>query len=158
MSRLRRIEQQDRIFFVTSNLARGAASLSETERDLVLNSLAGTRKAQGFLLFGYVVMLDHVHAVLAIISGSLSDSMHRWKSSAASSIQKTRGKRGPLWQARYFDFICRRTRDVGNKLGYIHDNPVVAGLVRHADEWRWSSAGFYSKTREAWAHRIPPSH
>jgi hypothetical protein len=29
MSRLRRIEQQDRIFFVTSNLARGAANLPQ---------------------------------------------------------------------------------------------------------------------------------
>lgn len=145
MSRLRRIEQQDRIFFVTSNLARGAASFSETEGDLVLDSLAETRKAQDFLLFGYVVMPDHVHAVVAVISGSLSDIMHQWKRSSASSIQKARGKRGPLWQARYFDFICRRTRDVGNKLEYIHQNPVVAGLVSGAEEWRWSSVGFYSK-------------
>ena len=71
MSRLRRIEQQDRIFFVTSNLARGVPNLSETERDLVLNSLGETRTAHKFLLFGYVVMPDHVHAVLAVISGSL---------------------------------------------------------------------------------------
>ena len=147
MSRLRRIAQQDRIFFVTSNLARSEASLSAIERDLVLNSLGETRTTHKFFLFGYVVMPDHVHAVLAVISGSLANIMHRWKSSAARSIQKARGKPGPLWQARYFDFICRRTRDVGNKLDYIHQNPVVAGLVSRADEWRWSSAGFYSKTR-----------
>ena len=147
MSRLRRIAQQDRIFFVTSNLARGALNLSERERDLVLNLLAETRSAHGFLLLGYVVMPDHVHALLAIVSGSLSDIMHQWKRTSASSIQKTRGKQGPLWQSRYFDFICRRTRDVGNKLDYIHQNPVVAQLVNHADEWRWSSAAFYSKLR-----------
>jgi REP element-mobilizing transposase RayT len=146
MSCLRRIEQQDRIFFVTSNLARGAPNLSPTERELALNSLSETRTTQGFVLFGYVVMPDHVHALFAVISGSLPDIMHRWKRSSAHSIQKARGKRGPLWQARYFDFICRRTRDVANKLDYIHQNPVVAGLVNHADEWRWSSAGFYSKT------------
>jgi putative transposase len=145
MSRLRRIEQQDRIFFVTSNLARGTANLSQTERDLVLNALAETRITHRFLLFGYVIMPEHVHAVLAVISGSLSGVMHQWKRSSASSIQKARGERGPLWQARYFDFICRRTRDVGNKLEYIHQNPVVAGLVRCADEWRWTSVGFYSK-------------
>jgi REP element-mobilizing transposase RayT len=91
MSRLRRIAQQDRIFFVTSNLARSAANLSAIERDLVLNSLNETRTAHGFLLFGYVVMPDHVHAVLAIISGSLADVMHRWKGSSARSIQKGRG-------------------------------------------------------------------
>jgi putative transposase len=150
MSRLRRLEQQDRIFFVTSNLAKGTASLAERERDLVLASLAQTRTAHGFLLFGYVVMPDHVHAVLAVTRGSLSDIMHEWKRTSASSIQKARRNRGPSWQARYFDFICRRTRDVGNKLEYIHQNPVVAGLVSRADQWRWSSVGFYSKTH------VPP--
>ena len=146
MSRLRRLEQQDRIFFVTTNLAREAENLSETERYLVLTSLAETRASHGFLLFGYVVMPDHVHALLAVISGSVSGIMHQWKRSSAQLLQKARGMRGPLWQARYFDFICRRTRDVANKLDYIHDNPVKAGLVRHRDEWCWSSAGFYSKT------------
>jgi putative transposase len=146
MSRLRRIEQQDRIFFVTSNLARGVPSFSETERDLVLSLLAEARTAHGFLLFGCVVMPDHVHALFAVVSSPLADIMHRWKRDSAHSIQKTRGKRKPLWQARYFDFICRRTRDVGNKLEYIHQNPVMAGLVSRADEWRWSSAAFYLKT------------
>jgi hypothetical protein len=61
------------------------------------------------------------------------------------SFKRLGCKQGPLWQARYFDFTCRRTRDIANKLDYIHDNPVKAGLVRHAGEWRWSSAGFYSK-------------
>ena len=147
VSRLRRIEQQDRIFFVTSNLARGAADLSPIERDLVLNSLSETRTTHGFLLFGYVVMPDHIHALFAVIASSLAEIMHQWKASTARSVQKLRGKHGPLWQARYFDFICRRTRDVANKLDYIHENPVMAGLVSRADEWRWSSAGFYAKTR-----------
>ena len=150
MSRLRRIEQQDRIFFVTSNLTRATANLSEQERDLVLVSLAETRTVQRFLLLGYVVMPDHVHVLLAVIAGSVSDIMHAWKRSAARSIQNARGKTGPLWQARFFDFICRRTRDVTNKLDYIHQNPVVAHLVSRADEWRWSSAGFYSKRACRW--------
>jgi putative transposase len=146
MSRLRRIEQQDRIFFVTFNLASGLSTLSEKERNLLSVSLAETRSARNFLLLGYVVMPDHVHALLAIIDGSLSDTMHAWKCSYARSIQTARSKRGAIWQARYFDFICRRTRDVTNKLDYIHQNPVVAGLVSRPEDWRWSSAAFYSRT------------
>jgi putative transposase len=145
MSRLRRIEQQDRVFFVTSNVARGAPNLSESERDLVLGSLDQTRTAQPFLLFGYVVMPDHVHALFGVLAGSVSNIMHAWKRTSAESIQKARGKHGAIWQARYFDFICRRRRDIANKLDYIHQNPVVAEFVSRAYEWRWSSAGFYSK-------------
>ena len=146
MSRLRRIERTDRIFFVTTNLAKGVPSLSPIERDVVLRALGETRSTDKFLLLGYVVMPDHAHAILAVLCGSLVDIMHRWKFKAARAIQRARGKHGPLWQARYFDFICRRTRDVANKLDYIHENPVVAGLVGRPDEWRWSSDGFYAKT------------
>src|SRR5258708_2852823 len=49
-------------------------------------------------------------------------------------------------QARYFDFICRHSRDVSDKLRYIHENPAVAGLVSPDAEWRWSSAAYYSRT------------
>ena len=56
-----------------------------------------------------------------------------------------RGSRGPIWQARYFDFILRRVRDFWDKLEYIHQNPVEAGLVKRAGEWHWSSAAQYAK-------------
>jgi REP-associated tyrosine transposase len=145
MSRLRRIEHQDRIFFVTTNVAKGVPPLSPSERDLVLGWLGEGRVTHKFLLLGYVVMPDHVHILLASVIASLPRIMHQWKFKTAHTIQKARGKHGSLWQARYFDFICRRTRDVSNKLEYIHQNPVTRCLVSRADEWPWSSAGYYFK-------------
>jgi REP element-mobilizing transposase RayT len=64
MTRLRRIEDRDRIFFVTFNLGRGIQALSDAERDLILNTLAELRGPDDFALFGYVVMLEHVHLLL----------------------------------------------------------------------------------------------
>lgn len=49
MSRLRRIEHQDRMFFVTTNVARGVPPLSCVERDLVLRQLDEVRGANRFL-------------------------------------------------------------------------------------------------------------
>jgi putative transposase len=144
MSRLRRIADTDRIFFVTTNLDPGVANLSPAERDIVLDWLAKVRARYEFLLLGYVVMPDHVHILLAVILSSLPEIVRGWKSHTARVIQRDRGKSGSLWQARYFDFICRRTRDVSNKLEYIHDNPVKAGLARRPSDWRWSSAAFYA--------------
>ena len=147
MTKLRRIEHRDRIFFITTNLAPGVPSLSPSERDLVLHWLGEIRIAHKFLLLGYVIMLEHAHVLLASMAESLPSTMHQWKFKTGHAIQKSRGKSGPLWQARYFDFICRRARDVSNKLEYIHENPVTAGLVGRPDEWRWSSAAHYSKTQ-----------
>ena len=72
--------------------------------------------------------------------------MHALKRLAAEDLRRTRGNCGPIWQARYFDFVLRRVHDFWDKLEYIHQNPVTSGLVKSADQWRWSSAAQYAKS------------
>jgi len=139
MSRLRRIESCDRIFFVTTNLFKGVPPLSPEERSLLLDVLGAQRAAQRFLLLGYVVMPDHAHLLTACLSVTIQSLMHQWKFKTGYAIQQRRGVHGRFWQPRYFDFICRRGREVSDKLRYIHENPVAAGLVADAACWRWSS-------------------
>jgi putative transposase len=146
MSRLRRIADQDRIFFITTNLLKDCSPLIPAERDLLLSLLGDVRTCSPFILLGYVVMPTHAHLLLAVQSTSISHLMHQWKFKTGHRIQQLRGTQGPFWQPRYFDFICRHARDVSNKLDYIHQNPVQAGFVRQPDEWPWSSAAFYSKS------------
>jgi REP-associated tyrosine transposase len=145
VTRLRRIEDRDRIFFVTFNLERGVPALSDAEHDLVLNVLGQLRGPDDFALFGYVIMHDHVHLLLWPRSISLVRIMRDLKSKTGFALAQHRNTRGPIWQRSYFDFICRRTRDFGQKLEYIHQNPVAAGLVKHARDWRWSSYSHYAK-------------
>ena len=144
MSRLRRIEDTDRIFFVTTNLDPRAVPLAPCECDVILDWLGKVRDRYRFLLLGYVVMPDHAHVLLAVLQGSLQKIMHGWKWNSAHVIQKIRNKNGRLWQPRYFDFVCRRACDVSSKLEYIHNNPVDAGLIKPPSAWWWSSAGFYN--------------
>ena len=37
-------------------------------------------------------------------------------------------------------------RTLGAMIDYLHQNPVRRGLVPHAADWRWSSAGWYEGT------------
>ena len=145
MSRLRRIAGVDRVFFVTTNLLPAVPNLADPERDIVLQALDTARKRCGFLLLGYVIMPNHAHCVLSTETVPLPEIMHTWKTTSAYAIREIRGH-GRLWQKRYFDFICRRRRDVGRKLEYIHANPVTAGFVRRPDAWRWSSAAYYLRS------------
>jgi putative transposase len=149
MSRLRRIANRDRIFFVTTNLARAVPALSPGERDLVLNQLKRQHEQGDFLLFGYVVMPAHLHLLLMPQGRGLTESMHALKRVSAEKLLRRRGCAGPVWQARYFDFILRRVHEFWQKLEYIHDNPVAAGLAVQADQWRWSSAGCYMRSGRA---------
>src|SRR5262244_639256 len=102
MSRLRRIADRDRIFFVTTNLLKSVRPLSEKERDLLLELLGVLRGAHDFLLLGYVVMPDHVHLLVACRSMPIAGLMHQLKFKAGYAIQKSRGIHGRLWQPRYF--------------------------------------------------------
>ncbi len=143
MTRLRRIEDRDRFFFVTTNLGRGTARLTSTECDLVLGTLAGQRKSAEFFLFGYVVMPTHVHLLLYPHNKDLVQITRNLKSKTGFEISRARRVPGPIWQERYFDTIIRHVRNFWQKLEYIHRNPVEAGLVENPEDWRWSSYRHY---------------
>jgi putative transposase len=145
VTRLRRIADRDRIFFITARLGRGVAPLSSTERDIVEEYVFGERAARTFLLFGYVVMPDHLHLLMTPLHVGLQNGMHRLKMRTGRRVRTIRGEHGPFWQPRYFDFILRRAGDFWDKLQYIHQNPVEAKLVTSPEEWPWSSAAHYAK-------------
>jgi REP element-mobilizing transposase RayT len=55
-------------------------------------------------------------------------------------------RRGPLWQQRFYDRAIRNERHLLETVRYIHDNPVVAGLVAHPEDYQMSSAFPHAST------------
>jgi putative transposase len=55
--------------------------------------------------------------------------------------QKTRkgGPPSPFWERRYYDFNVWSESKDGEKLDYMHMNPVKRGLVERPEDWVWSS-------------------
>jgi len=145
MPRIRRIENFDRIFFVTTNVLPTARPFNESERDIILQMLASSREQSRYALAGYVVMPDHLHLLLVPGHRGLAADMQRIKRWSQHKISIARGNTIPLWQRRYFDHIIRRVRDFWEKLEYIHNNPVAAGFVSEPKDWRWSSYNAYRK-------------
>ncbi|MGB8521987.1 MAG: hypothetical protein WCD43_03385, partial [Candidatus Acidiferrales bacterium] len=52
----------------------------------------------------------------------------------------------PFWQRRFYDFNVWSAKKRNEKMNSMHFNPVKRGLVVHAQDWLWSSCGFYSRT------------
>jgi putative transposase len=104
---------------------------------------------------GFVVMPDHVHAIVWFDAvGALSAFMKSWKQT--TSLRLKRVLRGvapryagtfpatePFWQPKYYPFNLYTAGKAREKLDYMHLNPVRAGLVARASDWRWSSGLFY---------------
>jgi hypothetical protein len=64
VSHVHRLQTSDRIFFITVNLGRALPPLAGEEYGLLVDAVAESRQKLHFLLYGYVLMPDHWHALI----------------------------------------------------------------------------------------------
>lgn len=150
MSGLRRLVLSDRYFFKTSNLRRHRNRLGEADFECLAAVIAARRIVHGFLLTAWVFLPDHWHAIIyPRYPLTISRAMESIKVSSSSLLNTGRQEHGQIWQPRFFDRALRTVKEYHEKDEYIHQNPVRRGLVRRAEDWRWSSAHEYSGATKA---------
>jgi REP element-mobilizing transposase RayT len=77
-----------------------------------------------YVLGEFVVMPNHVHALVAPLDGrELSEIVHSWKSYTANAINRRLGTAGSFWQKESFDHIVRSPDSLEKFAQYIRDNP-----------------------------------
>jgi len=92
-------------------------------------------------LLAWVAMLNHVHALLEVFDGfPLDGVIHSWKSFSAKRANRILERAGRFWAPDYFDRQIRDDAHFADAARYIERNPVKAGLVESAGDWRWGSA------------------
>lgn len=97
--------------------------------------------SQRYHLLAWCVMPNHVHAVVETVAGfSNSDVIHSWKGFTSHQANKHLQREGGFWQRDYYDREVRDGAHYERLVLYVENNPVKAGLVAKADEWKWSSA------------------
>ncbi len=90
-----------------------------------------------------VVMPDHLHLIFTpLLDGDrspygLSEIMSGIKGASAHKVNKLLSRRGPVWEEEFFDHVLRKSEKLDEKVKYIAENPVRAGLVSHPQEYRW---------------------
>jgi len=95
-------------------------------------------------------MPEHAHLLVSEPkSETLAGAMHYSKLTFTKRLHAlTAIEPGPFWQASGYDRNVRNAEEFAVKLDYIHPNPVKRGLVKAAENWRWSSFRHYA-LREA---------
>lgn len=96
--------------------------------------------SQRYELRAWVIMPNHVHVLFNTGTVPMSDVIASWKKHAAARANRLLGRRGPFWEADYWDTYMRDTAHELRTRQYVENNPISAGLVRDPIEWRWSSA------------------
>jgi REP element-mobilizing transposase RayT len=124
---------------VYNRTARDLPVFEERESaDQFLNLLKDIAKRDGWTVFAFCLMSNHYH--LAIRSGALPIARGMGHLQARFSQKWNRANRsgGPVWQGRYKAKMIEDEGYLYQVIGYVHLNPVVAGLVEDPARWRWS--------------------
>ena len=95
-----------------------------------------------YLLHAFAIMPNHVHllATPSVALPKLTKSLKGITAKRANAMLALTGS--PFWQEESYDHLVRHAGEFENIRNYIEGNPVRAGLVGEASEYRWSSAGW----------------
>lgn len=102
-----------------------------------------------FDLHAYVIMPNHVHVLIDTLESLeiVFQSIKRFSAREANAVLGRTGQ--PFWQEESFDHWMRDEQEFRVTARYIEQNPVRAGLVERATEYRWSSAWRKADTARA---------
>lgn len=139
----------------------------KTYRDIVIECFDYCIKHKSMVLFGYVIMSNHIHLIVQSRDGNLSDLIRDFKKFIATKILEkikyepesrrewmlerfrlateshTRNKNYQFWQYGNHPEEIYTNEFMWSKLDYIHLNPVRAGIVEKASQYIYSSATNY---------------
>ena len=153
-----RVSKDSPVYYLTS-VAHSRLPVFQTARlkDLICKALDEARTSAKFLIFAYVIMPDHLHAligsdkepsdVLRYVNGISGRRIINFLKEAGyeSSLQKLRHATGlrkhkySVWNHHPNLKLITTENGLMEKANYIHQNPVRAGLVERAEDHRWSS-------------------
>jgi REP element-mobilizing transposase RayT len=140
VSHVHRLILSDRLFFVNVNLRPGIKTFRVDEFPLVIAAIKDASLRLEFLLCGYVLMPNHWHALFwPPYPLPISQVLHDVKRISTLRLHAERHTHGPFWQHQFWDRFVRHAQEFRERLDYMHQNPVKAGLVKRPEDWRWSS-------------------
>jgi putative transposase len=124
-------------FFVTAALLDHAPVFAEARAaQIAFDTLQFFRSRREIDLHGYVIMPDHIHAIVNLRAPlMLPDFMRRFKSYVARQVGQ-----GAIWQHGYWSQAVPNEQILVEKLTYMLRNPVRKRLVERPEDYEWSSA------------------
>lgn len=151
------------LYFVTSTIIEHLPVFtSDRYFKIIIQSLTYCRMNKGINIYAYVIMDNHFHSLISGVN--LPDIIKSIKRHTVREIIDQVKKDKKFWLLNLFKYYKKRykkesiyqvwqegahpqlitTMDMAEqKMYYIHNNPVKRGLVRYAENWKYSSAGNY---------------
>ena len=111
----------------------------DEDRLYFMNVLASSKKTDGFKLYAFVLMSNHIHLLIEPAEESLSMIFKKIGTRYAVWYNRKHGRSGHLFQDRYRSESIESELYFMTVLRYILQNPMKAGLESRPGSYRWSS-------------------
>ena len=119
---------------------RAACFFADEDNRTYLDSLQQGAKRYGCDIHAYVLMTNHVHLLATPADDESLTGMMRYLGSCyVQYVNYTYKRSGTLWEGRYKSSLIDSERYLLTCYRYIELNPVRAGMVKGAGDYKWSS-------------------
>jgi putative transposase len=140
MARQLRLEYAGALYHIASRgNAQAAIYLDDEDRTGFLDVLGREIEQQGWQCYAYCLMDNHYHLLVETPEPNLSKGMRRLNQVYTQAFNRRHGRVGHVLQGRYKSIIVDKNNYLLELCRDIVLNPVRAGRVRSAKDWRWSS-------------------
>ncbi len=159
-----KVSPDTNVYFITTSTHLWVPILfNETLFQIILDSLKYCQANKGLRLHGYVIMINHFHAIISHeMYDQIPNIMRDFKRHTAKEISNYLSDLGEfsqlfwvknfhskepghhrIWQEGYHPIAIKNQEFFNQKLEYIHFNPVKKGFVEKPEHWKYSSARNY---------------
>lgn len=140
MARPLRLEFAGALYHVTSRGdGREDIYLSDPDRRLFLDVLAGVRERFNWTVHTYCLMSNHYHLLVETPDANLSKGMRQLNGVYTQRFNRTHDRVGHVFQGRYKAILVQKETYLLELARYLVLNPVRARMVREPGDWPWSS-------------------
>lgn len=140
MARPLRLELPGGVYHVISRgNARETVYRDDRDRRRFLAILDQVADRMNLACHAYRLMGNHYHLVLETPDANLSHSLRHLNGLYAQYFNRRHDRVGHLFQGRFKSILVEKESYLLTLAKYVVLNPVRAGLVSRAEEWRWSS-------------------
>ncbi len=170
MSRNYKFYNPEDIYFVSFSVVEWLDVFTRMEyKNILLDSLAYCRKEKGMVIYAWCIMTNHIHLVFSSQSDRkpelLLGDFKRFTSKAIVKAIKTNPKESrkafllemfrkagqkssnvkqyQFWRHDNKPIELWSNKVISEKINYIHQNPVEAGIVQNPEDYLYSSAKDY---------------
>lgn len=111
----------------------------DDDRIRFLDTLKKMKKDGNYDIYAYCLMNNHVHLLMREGKDSIQRSMKRICVSYVYYFNNKHQRMGHLFQDRFRSEALEEESYILAAARYIHNNPVKAGIVAKAEDFKWSS-------------------